>query len=82
LIRQYFISWLIFFRDPRRKPISGSREDPFARSRRKKSLNEQDIVVFAGNSNKKLAQEIAEHLGTSISDADVGHFSDGETFVR
>jgi ribose-phosphate pyrophosphokinase len=38
--------------------------------------------LFAGNSNRTLALEIAEHLGTSISDADVGKFADGETFVR
>lgn len=57
-------------------------EDPFARSRRRKSLNDHDILLFAGNSNRKLAEEIAEKLGTCISDADVGHFADGETYVR
>lgn len=29
-----------------------------------------------------MAQEVADHLGTCISDADVGKFNDGETFVR
>lgn len=39
-------------------------------------------MIFAGNASRTLAEEIAEHLGTSISDADVGKFSDGETYVR
>lgn len=40
------------------------------------------MMIFAGNASSKLAEEIADHLGMSISDADVGKFADGETYVR
>jgi len=41
-----------------------------------------DYLVFAGNSNKKLAQNIVSKLGMRLGDADVRKFSDGEIFVR
>ena len=41
----------------------------------------KDIKVFAGNSNRKLAQEICEQMGTKLGEAEVGTFSDGEIFV-
>ncbi|XOB66040.1 ribose-phosphate pyrophosphokinase [Deferribacteres bacterium DY0037] len=41
-----------------------------------------DYLVFAGNSNKKLAQSIVSKLGMRLGDADVRKFSDGEIFVR
>jgi ribose-phosphate pyrophosphokinase len=40
------------------------------------------LVLFAGNANRKLAQEIAEYLGVSLGQADVSQFSDGEVFVQ
>lgn len=41
-----------------------------------------DYLVFAGNSNKQLAQSIVSKLGIRLGDADVRKFSDGEIFVR
>jgi ribose-phosphate pyrophosphokinase len=41
-----------------------------------------DYLVFAGTSNKKLAQSIVSKLGIRLGDADVRKFSDGEIFVR
>lgn len=41
-----------------------------------------DYLVFAGNSNKALAQSIVSKLGMRLGDADVRKFSDGEIFVR
>ncbi len=41
----------------------------------------KDIKVFAGNSNRKLAREICEQMGTKLGEAEVGTFSDGEIFV-
>lgn len=41
-----------------------------------------DYLVFAGTSNKKLAQNIVSKLGMRLGDADVRKFSDGEIFVR
>ena len=39
-------------------------------------------MVFAGNANPGMAQEIVTHLGTSLGAADVGRFSDGEVAVE
>ncbi len=41
-----------------------------------------EIKIFAGNSNPKLAQDIAHYLGFELSEIEVGHFSDGETAVH
>jgi ribose-phosphate pyrophosphokinase len=41
-----------------------------------------DTVVFTGNANPALAQEIVTHLGLSLGCAAVGRFSDGETTVE
>lgn len=40
------------------------------------------MTIFSGNSNKPLAEKIAKHLNTELSEIDVGHFSDGETSVH
>ena len=41
-----------------------------------------NTVLFTGNSNPMLAQEIAQHLGVELGQADVGRFSDGEVTVE
>lgn len=41
-----------------------------------------EIKLFAGNSNRALAEAIAKELKISLSDVEVGHFSDGETRVH
>ncbi|WP_284700607.1 ribose-phosphate diphosphokinase [Thermoanaerobacterium sp. R66] len=40
------------------------------------------IKIFSGNSNPELAREIAENLGLTLGDSEVGTFSDGEISVR
>lgn len=40
------------------------------------------LKIFTGNSNPKLASEIAEHLGLKLCESEVGTFSDGEISVR
>ena len=40
------------------------------------------LMVFTGNANPKLAQDIAEQLHLPLGDADVGQFSDGEIAVE
>ena len=42
----------------------------------------QDFMLFTGNANPVLAQEIAEHLNTSLGGINVGRFSDGEVTVE
>ena len=44
--------------------------------------SERDIKIFTGNSNPKLANEIAELLGEEMGNATVGTFSDGEISVN
>jgi ribose-phosphate pyrophosphokinase len=41
-----------------------------------------DFKVFAGNSNRPLAERICEYLKRPLSKAEVGRFSDGETQVE
>ncbi len=40
------------------------------------------LKIFSGNSNPVLAHKICDYLGTSLSEATVKSFPDGETFVR
>jgi len=42
----------------------------------------KNIKIFTGNSNPKLAKEIAEILGVPVGDSKVGTFSDGEISVN
>lgn len=39
-------------------------------------------ILFSGNSNPLLSQKIAEHLNTTVGEALIGQFSDGETRVE
>lgn len=39
-------------------------------------------MVFTGNANPVLAQEVASHLGIELGRVDVGRFSDGEIMVE
>ncbi len=41
-----------------------------------------NTVLFTGNANPVLAQEIASHLGVDLGKAHVGRFSDGEVTVE
>ena len=41
-----------------------------------------DIKLFAGRSNPKLEQEVAEALGTSIGPMVIKDFADGEIYVQ
>ena len=40
------------------------------------------MVVFSGNSNRILAEEIAEILKIDLGDIKVGRFSDGEVSIE
>lgn len=40
------------------------------------------MILFSGNANRQLAQEICEYLGTPLGLAEVSQFSDGEVFVQ
>src|SRR5258705_7555067 len=41
-----------------------------------------EVIIFAGSSNPKLAQEIARYLNTDLANAEIGRFSDGEVQVE
>jgi len=45
------------------------------------NLHGRDIKIFSGNSNPKLAGEIAEYLGLPLGKCEVKKFSDGEISV-
>jgi ribose-phosphate pyrophosphokinase len=40
------------------------------------------VKLFSGRSNRKLAEEIARYLGTTLSRIEIKNFSDGETYVQ
>ncbi|MHB1545229.1 MAG: ribose-phosphate diphosphokinase [bacterium] len=40
------------------------------------------LKLFTGNSNKELAEKMADYLGIVLGDAEVYNFSDGETFIN
>src|SRR6202008_1400014 len=40
------------------------------------------LMVFTGNANARLAQDVAKHLHLSLGRAKVGRFSDGEVMVE
>lgn len=46
------------------------------------NLHGKDIKIFAGNSNKDLAEEIGEKIGLPLGIATVGKFSDGESAIN
>lgn len=46
------------------------------------NLHGKDIKIFAGNSNRALAEEIAEKIGLPLGVATVGKFSDGESAIN
>jgi ribose-phosphate pyrophosphokinase len=41
-----------------------------------------DMMVFTGNANPKLAASVVEHLGMRLGKAQVSQFSDGEVNVE
>ena len=45
-------------------------------------MTDSSMMVFAGNANPQLAQEIAAHLHMSLGKVIVGRFSDGEVMVE
>jgi ribose-phosphate pyrophosphokinase len=42
----------------------------------------RDMMVFTGNANPRLAQEVVRHLGMELGQATVGRFSDGEVMIE
>ena len=40
------------------------------------------LMVFTGNANRKLAEEVVKHLNIHLGRASVGRFSDGEVLVE
>ena len=40
------------------------------------------LMVFTGNANPKLAEDVARHLDIRLARATVGRFSDGEVRVE
>jgi len=41
-----------------------------------------EVIIFAGSSNPKLAREIAHYLNSDLAHSELGSFSDGETQVE
>ena len=46
------------------------------------SLPLERMMVFTGNANPRLAQDVVKHLNISLGRAIVGRFSDGEVMIE
>ena len=44
--------------------------------------NERPLMIFSGNSNRRLAEDVANYLNISVGKASVTTFSDGEISVE
>ncbi|HLR72221.1 MAG TPA: ribose-phosphate pyrophosphokinase-like domain-containing protein, partial [Pseudogracilibacillus sp.] len=44
--------------------------------------NDKSLQLFTLNSNRKLAEEIAKHIGVPLGKCTVSTFSDGETQIN
>ena len=40
------------------------------------------LILFSGNANRTLSQEIADYLGVPLGEAEVSRFADGEILVQ
>lgn len=57
--------------------------DPWLRSKNCEKLKKPDnVLIFSGNANRPLAEDIAKHLGTNLGNSSVTKFSDSETNVQ
>ncbi len=45
-------------------------------------MSYRDLMIFTGNANPKLAEDVARHLNIRLGRATVGRFSDGEVMVE
>ena len=45
-------------------------------------MSADNLMVFTGNANPALAEQVAKHLGIELGRADVGRFSDGEIMLE
>jgi ribose-phosphate pyrophosphokinase len=69
------------YADPDQPPFEFS-ANTFIPERSDMQALPSDFVVFTGNANPSMAQEIAHDLGTTLGAAHVGRFSDGEVTVE
>ena len=47
-----------------------------------KKTGQKQLMVFAGRSNRELAQEVVEHLGIELTPTDIYDFPNGEIYTR
>ena len=48
----------------------------------KKLNNDEKFIIFSGNANLPLAEEVCEHLGVKLGKTKIDKFSDGETQIE
>lgn len=45
-------------------------------------LTHKRLMIFSGTANRRLAEEVAEHLGMKLSEVEVSTFANSETYAR
>ena len=62
---------------------NGTRKEPWLRSKNcEKVTSPEKLFICTGSANRPLAADIAKHLGTTLANAQVGRFSDGEINIQ
>jgi len=62
---------------------NGQRVDPWIKSKRNEKVhNPEKLFLLTGNANRPLAEDIAKSLGTTLANATVSRFSDGEINIQ
>lgn len=60
-----------------------AKQDPLFRSRNNIHLGDDDnVLIFSGESNRELAQEVATRLGHKLGEAKISRFADGECNIQ
>jgi ribose-phosphate pyrophosphokinase len=62
--------------------LSIRQSDPFLRSKNCIPLNKSKLLLFSGNSNRPLSEEVAKCLGLNLSKSISTHYSDGECNIH
>lgn len=68
--------------DPDHPMYRSVKKEKVLKNHKKAGERNEELLLISGSANKKLASEIADHLGTSLGRVSLGRFADGEVSLR